>query len=242
VSSRLVVGIQPVREAIRAHTNAIDKVVIQRRDNPRLSALGRFATDHGVTVDRVERGQLDRLAGGARHQGVIAFAPPLTIGNLSAMQVEDDTLLVVLDGVTDPRNFGATLRSAVALGASGVVWGEHHAAPLTPATFRASAGAVEHASLYRVRSLRGAVSELQSAGVTCVALDASAEQPLATVELTGPVALVIGSEDEGVSRGVRKLCSTRAKLPMSRLIDSLNASVAAAVALYEACRQRTVGQ
>jgi 23S rRNA (guanosine2251-2'-O)-methyltransferase len=144
----------------------------------------------------------------------------------------------VLDGVTDPQNFGASIRSAVALGSGAVVFGENQAAPLTAATFRASAGAVEQAHLCRVRSLRSAVSALVDQKVTVVSLEADAERDLASVDLRGPAAVVIGSEDRGVSRGIRQLCSARARLPMSGKLDSLNASVAAAVALYEIRRQR----
>ncbi|MEQ9318194.1 MAG: RNA methyltransferase, partial [Polyangiaceae bacterium] len=155
------------------------------------------------------------------------------------VDVSDDTLLVVLDGITDPHNFGATLRCAVALGATGVVWGEHHAAPLTPATFRASAGAVEHARLHQVASLHGALETLGARGVVTVALDASADVALSTVPLKGPAAVVVGAEDAGVARAVRRACAHRAKLPMAGPIDSLNASVAAGMALYEVVRQRS---
>jgi 23S rRNA (guanosine2251-2'-O)-methyltransferase len=119
-----------------------------------------------------------------------------------------------------------------------VVFGENQAAPLTPTTFRASAGAVEHARLCRVPSLRGAVEELVARGVTVVSLEADAEASLAEVDLRGPAAVVIGAEDKGVGRAVRRSSSARARLPMSGKLDSLNASVAAAVALYEIRRQR----
>jgi 23S rRNA (guanosine2251-2'-O)-methyltransferase len=130
------------------------------------------------------------------------------------------------------------IRSAVALSDGAVVWGEHSAAPLTAATFRASAGAIEHARLCRVRSLRGAMSTLASHDVQTVALDAHAEVLLSDLDLRRPTALVIGAEDAGVSRGLRQCCRHTARLPMRGRLDSLNASVAAAVALYEAQRQR----
>ncbi|MEZ4440266.1 MAG: 23S rRNA (guanosine(2251)-2'-O)-methyltransferase RlmB [Polyangiaceae bacterium] len=236
---RLVLGIQPVREVVRVHGGELARLLVETKDNPRLEALARFARDRGAKVERVPRRELDRLAKGGRHQGVAALAPPLRVLGDGDLTVEPDTLMVILDGITDPHNFGATLRSAVALGATGVLWGEHHAAPLTPATFRASAGAVEHARLYQVRSLRGAVQTLVGAGATVVALEASAEAALPEVALTGPAAIVVGAEDVGVGRGVRRVCTTQAKLPMSGVIDSLNASVAAALALYEAGRQRS---
>jgi 23S rRNA (guanosine2251-2'-O)-methyltransferase len=236
--ARVVVGIQPVREAIKAHGGRCEKVYVAERDNPRLAALARFAGDQSIVIEYVKRDHLDKLSGGVRHQGVVALTPELVVHDLDAAELGDDTLLMVLDGITDPHNFGATVRSVVALGASGIVWGEYKAAPLTPATFRASAGAVEHATLYRVRSLRAAVSALGERGVTTVALDASSDTSLTDVDLRGPVALVVGAEDEGVQKSVRRMCTVRASLPMSGPIDSLNASVAAAVALYEAVRQR----
>jgi 23S rRNA (guanosine2251-2'-O)-methyltransferase len=239
-SVRLVVGMQPVREAIRVHGSHIDKLFVMHGDAPRLARLERFAIDQGLTVSRVSRGELDRLCGGARHQGVAAHAPPLRLHELTELDLGPTSLLVVLDAITDPHNFGATIRSAVAFGASAVVWGAHHAAPLTPATFRASAGAVEHATLCQTPSLRAAVADLSAAGITTVALDAQADTSLHELDLTHPCALIVGAEDRGVSRGVRRVASHAARLAMGTHIDSLNASVAAAVALYEACRQRRV--
>jgi len=209
--------------------------------SPRREALARFATDQGIAVRRVPRSDIDKLSGGVRHQGVAAFAPPLKLHSLETLPLGSTSLVVVLDGITDPHNFGATLRSAVAFDATAVLWGEHGAAPLTPATYRASAGAVEHATLCQVPSLRAALTRLAEAGLRTVALDASATVTLAEIDLAGPVAITVGAEDTGVSRGVRRQCADRARLPMGSRIDSLNASVAAAVGLYECRRQRELG-
>ncbi len=239
---RIVVGLQPVREAIRAHGAALHQVLVGRGDNPRLAALVRFAESNGVTVAQVPRKDIDKHSGGVRHQGALAFAPPLTLLPLEDLAVTPSSLVIVLDGITDPQNFGATIRSAVALEASAVVWGEHGAAPLTPATFRASAGAVEHATLCQVRSVRAAMTDLGGSGLQTVALDAGASVSLSAVDLRGPVAIAVGAEDTGVSRGVRRLCAHRARLPIGNRIDSLNASVAAALALYECRRQREASE
>lgn len=236
--SRIVVGVQPVREVLRVHARAVERVLFERSESPRLAALARFAHDLGVPHSVVARRELDDLARGVQHQGALAFAPELARHSLEDV-LTDDAALVLLDGVTDPHNFGAVIRGAVALGSGGVVFGENQAAPLTPTTFRASAGAVEHAKLCRVSSLRGAVEELVARGVTVVSLEADAELALSEVNLRGPSAVVIGAEDKGVGRAVRKSCSARARLPMSGKLDSLNASVAAAVALYEIRRQRS---
>jgi 23S rRNA (guanosine2251-2'-O)-methyltransferase len=144
----------------------------------------------------------------------------------------------MLDGISDPQNFGAVVRSAVGIAGAVVIWGEHASAPLSLATFRASAGAVEHARLCRVPSLTAAVTEAIAAGVEVVGLDAQADRALREVDLSKPCLLVLGSEGEGMSRSVRRALSTTARLAQSGRIGSLNASVAAAIALYEASNQR----
>jgi 23S rRNA (guanosine2251-2'-O)-methyltransferase len=147
-------------------------------------------------------------------------------------------LAVALDKISDPQNFGAIIRSAVGLAGAAVLWGEHSSAPLTPATFRASAGAVEHATLCRVPSLVTALEQAAAAGANLVGLDAQAPTTLDAIDLRGPTVIVMGSEDRGLSRAIRQRCTMLAKLPMSRTIDSLNVSAAASIALYEASRQR----
>ncbi len=166
------------------------------------------------------------------------MAPELALVGVEDIAVGPESLMVALDGVMDPQNFGAVLRSAVALGAGAVIWPEHASAPLSPATFRASAGAVEHAVLCRVPSLPGAIEALAARGVTAVALDAQGPVELGEVDLRGPALIVIGAEDKGTRKGVRRACRFTARLPMVGPIASLNASVAGAIALYEVQRQR----
>jgi 23S rRNA (guanosine2251-2'-O)-methyltransferase len=236
--ARLIMGIQPVREAIRAHGAAIERVFVERGGGPTIEAIARFAEGRGVATEALARGELDRRAAGGRHQGVLAIAPDLRLVRLEAVPVQEGSVIVALDGVMDPQNFGAVIRSAVALGASSILWPEHSSAPLSPATFRASAGAVEHAVLCRVRSLPEAITELSDKGVTSVALDANGPVELSEVPLTGPVMIVIGAEDKGVRRPVARACRHVARLPMRGPVASLNASVAGALALYEILRQR----
>jgi len=238
-SARLVLGIQPVREAVRRHGSALREVLIEDRATPKLEALARFATDQGVErLRRVPRSDLDRHARGVAHQGAAAFAPELTLVTLEELAADPHLRAIALDGIQDPQNFGAVVRSAVALGGTAVVWGEHASAPLTPATFRASAGAIEHARLCRVHSLTGALGMLRERGVTVVGLDGSATERLSTIDLTGPSVLVLGGEGEGLGRAVRRACSSVATLGRSAGVDSLNASVAAGIALYELSNQR----
>lgn len=235
---RAILGIQPVREAIRVHGAELERLYVAQGGGPTLDGLVRFAEGRGVTVEVVSRGDLDRRAAGGRHQGAIALAPELRLVALESLTIEPTTLLVALDGVMDPQNFGAVIRSAVALGAAAIVWPEHSSAPLSPATFRASAGAIEHAALCRVAALPEALQALAARGVTVVALDAHGTVELGALDLSGPVAIVIGAEDKGVRRPVRAACQHTARLPMSGPIGSLNASVAGAIALYEVVRQR----
>jgi 23S rRNA (guanosine2251-2'-O)-methyltransferase len=240
---RLVVGLQPVREAIRAHGARLGAVLVERATGEaegRLDALARFAEDQKVThVERLARRDLDALSGNAQHQGAAAWAPPLRLLSSAEVLAAPDLLAVALDGIQDPQNFGALIRSAVGLGATAVVWPEHSSAPLSPATFRASAGAVEHAALCRVPSLVRFLDEAARAGAEVVGLAMDATAPLHEVDLSRPTVLVIGSEHEGLSRAVRKRCGSVARLTLRGPVDSLNASVAGAVALYVALIQRS---
>jgi 23S rRNA (guanosine2251-2'-O)-methyltransferase len=239
---RIVCGVQPVREAIRTHGARLAKVVVvetSRADaSPQLEALARFARDQGATVERVARAEVDRLARGVRHQGAIAYAPELAVTSLSDLALGKRPLLVALDEVQDPQNFGAVVRSAVAMSASAVLWPEHRSAPLSPAMFRASAGAIEHATLCRVTSLPNALGELRERGVFVVGLDMTGPKTIDGTDLSGPVAIVVGAEGKGLRKPVKGACDALARLPMPGPIGSLNASVAVAIALYEAVRQR----
>jgi 23S rRNA (guanosine2251-2'-O)-methyltransferase len=236
--ARLISGLQPVREAIRTRARELERVLVDDRDSPQLQALGRYARDHGARVESASRIDLDRLARGARHQGAIAFAPDLNLHALADLELGPSALVVALDELQDPQNFGAVLRSAVAMRATAIVWPEHSSAPLSAATFRASAGAVEHAVLCRVARLPQALDELRSRNVAVVGLDAQGSAAIDEVDLTGPVALVVGAEGKGLRRSVKAACSQLVRLPMDGPVASLNASVAAAVALYETVRQR----
>jgi 23S rRNA (guanosine2251-2'-O)-methyltransferase len=181
---------------------------------------------------------LDRLSGGAMHQGAICSAPPLKIHRLADALEHSRRLVLTLDGIQDPQNFGAVVRSAVGLGKVPVVFGENSSAPLTPATFRASAGAVEHALLCRVPSLAQALLDGELAGFQVLGLDAHGDRDLRDCDLTLSTMLVLGGEGRGLSRGLKRHCSALVRLVSPDVIDSLNASVASAIALYEVLTQR----
>lgn len=238
-SGRLVYGLQPVRECVRARGAQIARLALAAGDSPRIGALERFARDSGVPrIERLGRREMDRLAAGGRHQGAIADAPPLVLAGWSELLARPDLLVVALDRVQDPQNFGAVVRSAVATAGAAVLWGEHASAPLTPATFRASAGAIEHATLCRVPSLPDALHEARTSGIQVVALSPRADSLLCEVALTGPTVIVVGSEGSGLLPSVKRACSVQACLVRTRILDSLNASAAAAISLYEAHKQR----
>lgn len=240
--SRLVYGVQPVRELIRARGGKGIQVYAMESDSRRVEGVAKLARDAGARVTSVSRAELDKRTRGGMHQGIVAEGPDLVILDGHALfdklDQEKAPAVVVLDGVVDPHNFGAVIRSAVALGARYVVWGEHASAPLTPVTFRASAGAVEHAILARVRSLPGALRELTDRGFTVVLLDPDGDVSLHEVDLTGPCAIIVGAEDKGAKPAVRKAATHRARLEMAGSVQSLNASVASAIAVYELARQR----
>ncbi|HSO38432.1 MAG TPA: 23S rRNA (guanosine(2251)-2'-O)-methyltransferase RlmB [Labilithrix sp.] len=240
---RLITGLQAVREAIRVHGDKLEKVFLVRDGGPQIDAVARFAEGRGSVVSRIDRLELDRMARRARHQGAIAHAPDLALVPLELIlegfAENPHAVVVALDEIEDPQNFGAVIRSAVALGATAILWPEHHAAPLSPATFRASAGAVEHAMLCRVAALPRALERLAEAGANVIGLDAHAELAIEDLELTGPVVLVVGAEGKGLRGPVKKACTTLGKLGMKGPIGSLNASVAAGIALYTVLRRRT---
>jgi 23S rRNA (guanosine2251-2'-O)-methyltransferase len=230
-----------VREAIRVHGAKLERVAVEldrHKASPQLEALARFARDRGAAVDELPRAGLDKIAHGVRHQGAIALAPELAILSLDDLPLGGAALIVALDEVQDPQNFGAIIRSAVAMHATAVVWPEHKSAPLSPATFRASAGAVEHAALCRVPSLPAALDTLRARGIVTVGLDATADTAIHRAELDGPVALVVGGEGKGLRKSVKRACIRLVRLPMPGPLESLNASTAAAIALYETLRQR----
>lgn len=234
----LLVGVHPVREALRAGN--VREVRVGARADERITEIVRLAEAHGVPVNRVSSAELDRLAAGAPHQGVLATlgdAPRRwTIEQLVA--ADPKPLIVVLDGVEDPHNVGAIVRTIDAAGATGVVRQERHAAALGPAAARASAGALAHVRIAPVVNIVRAIDALKALGVWVVGLDTGGAQPYLTVDYRPPTAVVVGAEGEGLRRLVREHCDFVVALPMLGHVSSLNVSVATGVVLYEAVRQR----
>lgn len=236
--SRILAGVQPVREAIRVWGKRIGWVCLQRGAT-RLAGLESLALAREIPVRWVDKVELEKLARGTYHQGAVAEAPELALTPLERILEGTSPLVLALDGIVDPQNFGAVVRSAVGLARAPVLWGENASAPLTAAMSRASAGAVEHAQLCRVASLGAALTQAVAHGFAVVGLDAHAPTSLASTDLSGPTIIVVGSEGKGLGKQIRRTCTQLASLVLPHTIDSLNASVAAALALYEAGRQRS---
>jgi 23S rRNA (guanosine2251-2'-O)-methyltransferase len=234
----VIFGINAVAEALRA--GRVTQMRVAGRDDQRLRQLLDEAVASGVRVDHVSRDRLDRDARGGSHQGVIAEVAPAPEATLEQLARADGVapLIVVLDGVEDPQNVGAILRTVDAAGASGVVRQTRRAAPLDGAAAKASAGAVHHVAVADVVNIARALEELKDLGVWSVGLDAAGKTPYYELDLTTPTALVVGAEGTGLRRLVRERCDFVASIPMAGHVSSLNVSAASAVVLFEAVRQR----
>jgi 23S rRNA (guanosine2251-2'-O)-methyltransferase len=237
----LICGINPVFEALAAGTRHFDRLLIVKGLRSRkLSDAIRRATHLGIPLRFEMRETLDRLAGGVPHQGIIAVVSEKPVLSLESLleTARDPALVVVLDGVEDPRNLGAILRTAEAAGADGVLLPERHSAGLSETVGRASAGALEHVQVARVGNLVQALEALKARGIWVVGYDAAGTERWDAVDLNRPVALVLGGEGRGIRRLVREHCDHLVSIPHFGHIGSLNVSVAAGIALYEAVRQR----
>ncbi|HEX8440760.1 23S rRNA (guanosine(2251)-2'-O)-methyltransferase RlmB [Archangium sp.] len=242
---RYVYGVNPVLEALRAHAERVERLFTAEGQLAAKAAAEIFsrARDSGIRVERVPRERLAAMADGGVHQGIIAELRGFEYVDVSdLLEAAEESgrppLLVVLDGIQDPHNFGAIIRSAHALGAHGVIIAKDRAVPVTGVVAKASAGAVEHCPIARVVNLSRTLEELKEAGVWIAAADPDSNEPLWRARLDGPLAVVVGAEGAGVREGVLKHCDFRLGIPMLGQVGSLNASVSAAILLYEAARQR----
>ena len=237
----LICGINPVLEALTAGTRHFDRLlVVKGLRNRRLSDAIARATRLGIPLRFEMRDTLDRLAGGVPHQGVIAVVSARPLLSLDELleTARDPALLVALDGVEDPRNLGAILRSVEAAGADGALLPDRHSAGLSETVGRASAGAMEHVQVARVGNLVQALETLKERGLWVVGFDATGTERWDAVDLKRPVCLVLGGEGRGIRRLVREHCDLVVSIPQFGHVGSLNVSVAAGIALYEVVRQR----
>ena len=235
----IVYGINPVLEALRA--GRVSALRVGHRGGGRLQELLAIAAQRGVRVQRVEPHVLDRLAKGGLHQGVAADVDDAVVDYSVDELVRGAAgapLIVVLDGVEDPHNVGAILRTADAAGADGVVVQNRHAAALGGAAAKVSSGAIAHVKIARVVNIARAIDELKDAGVWTVGLAGDADSDYDAIDFTVPSAIVVGAEGGGLRRLVREKCDFTARIPMRGHVSSLNVSVATGVVLFEAVRQR----
>ncbi len=235
----LIYGFNPVREALRAGRAAVVRIS-DAASRDRVSELRDLARTSGVRVEIVPAASIDRAARGGVHQGVVA-----ELREAESYAVEDlvagaagAPLIVVLDGIEDPHNVGAIIRTADAAGVDGVVRQSRHAARLDGAAAKASAGAIAHVRIAEVVNIARAVEDLKAAGVWTVGLAGDAPDAYDAIDLTVPTAVVLGAEGSGLRRLVRERCDRLASIPMAGRVSSLNVSAAAAVVLFEAVRQR----
>ena len=238
----LIYGLNPVLEALRA--GRVRRLKVGARGDRRVDEAVALAKQRGVAVERVDAQALERIARGGVHQGIVAELEPLrdySILELIEAAAPEHALLVVLDGVEDPHNLGAIVRSVDAAGGHGIVRQARHAASLDGVAAKASAGALTHVRIATVVNIARAIEELKEAGVWTVGLAGEAAEPYDGVDFTQPTALVVGSEGEGLRRLTRDRCDRLVRIPMAGAVSSLNVSVAAGVALFEAARQRRVG-
>ena len=239
-------GIHAVREALEAG-RAFDRIVIAKgRQDTRVEEIVQLARGRNISVRFEERDQLDRLADSKDHQGIVALVAARAAGTLDEILAVANAgtgrgekgLIVLLDGVEDPHNLGAVIRTSLAAGAHGVVIPERRAAGLTDTVARASAGALAHLPVAKVTNLARTMEELKEAGYWLVGLDERGDKNYTDVDYTSPTGIVLGGEGKGLHELTRKRCDFVVSLPTTGPVKSLNVSVAAGVVLFEALRQR----
>lgn len=239
----IIYGRNPIIEALEAGRE-VDKILIQ--DGLRHSQIGyirNLAKDRGVVYQFVDKRKLDRMTEGENHQGVVAYAAAHNYTDLedilaAAEETGEPTFLVICEGITDPHNLGSIIRTANAAGAHGVIIPKNRSVSLNSVVAKVSAGAIEHTPVARVTNIAQTIELLKKRGLWITGTSLEGTQLCYDSDLTGPIAIVIGSEGEGMSKNVCDKCDFLVKIPMLGKAESLNASVAAGVLLYEAVRQR----
>lgn len=241
---QILAGPHAVLEAMRASRRTLHRILLARQGpGAAIEAILRMARAHGVPVEVRSRSDLDRLAGGIAHQGVLAEAGPFPYLEpeevaTRALRGPGAAFLVVLDGIQDPHNLGAIIRTGEAAGAHGLILPRDRAAPVTGAAVRASAGASEHLPVAQVTNLAAFLKWVKTQGIWVVGADPAGARLLYDVDLRGPLALVIGAEGRGLRPVVKSRCDHTVRIPAVGKVGSLNASCAAAVCIFEIIRQR----
>ena len=241
-SQGLIVGRNPVAEAIRSG-KTIDSVYVSTKATGSVSVILKLCRENGIIVKRVDDKKLDKMSIGIPHQGVVAAvgcAEYYSVAQILeyAAQRDEDPFIIICDEIEDPHNLGAIIRTAEAAGAHGVIIPKRRSASLSQTVFKTSAGAAAYVKVARVSNLASAIDELKNAGVWIYGTDAGGED-YSAVELSGAIGLVIGSEGYGIGRLIKEKCDILLRLPRFGKVNSLNASVAAGIFMYEVVRQRT---
>lgn len=235
-------GKNTVWEALKAG-RTIERIYIQKdMETGKVRQIIGLAKRSGIIVDYVPKVKLDKISQTGKHQGLIATIPSVEYKDFDQMIQEgfahsDAPLFIALDEIQDPHNLGAIIRSAECAGACGIIVTERRTAPLSATTYKASAGAIEHIGIARVKNLAAAVDQMKEAGLWIVGSDAKGNT-MDQVDMTGPMVIVIGSEGQGIRRLVLEKCDHVASIPMLGKVNSLNASVAAGILMFESVRQR----
>ena len=244
--SELILGLHAVRGAVKREPDRIEALwVDKRRKDQRLGDILALARRHGVKVQSVSREELDKLADGARHQGVVARFAGTPAGSEDTLwdlldSLDSSPLLLVLDGVTDPHNLGACLRTADAAGVNAVIAPRDRAAGLTPVVRKVASGAAESVPFVQVTNLARTLDAIKERGVWVVGADGDVDDSLYGADLSGPLAVVFGAEGQGLRRLTRERCDHLVAIPMAGQVESLNVSVACGVVLFEVRRQRNL--
>ena len=242
-----IYGLHTVRLLLqRSPERVLALSLLKGRKDERLTEILTLANKFGVAADTVDRKSLDRMTDNAVHQGVVATVRPtrpLTENDLEEILVQatPSPFILILDGIQDPHNLGACLRTADGCGVHAVMAPRSRASGLTPAARKVASGAAESVPFVQVNNLARALRQLKENGITLVGLAEDTDRSLFDTDLSGPLGLVIGAEGRGLSRVVRDVCETLVHLPMEGVVENLNASVTAAVCMYEAVRQRSKG-
>lgn len=243
----VLIGRNAVIEALRSE-RGINKILLAEGDREgSVKEILSLARERGIVVQSVNRSKLEAVAGGLRHQGVLAYVSPVAYAELEdilkrAEEKEEPPFLLLLDELEDPHNLGALLRTADAAGVHGVLIPKRRSVPLNATVAKTSAGAVEYVPVARIGNISQTLRELKQRGMWVAGADMDGEQTYYEADLTGPLVLVVGSEGHGMSRLTREHCDFVVRMPMAGRINSLNASVAGSILMYEVMRQRLLKQ
>lgn len=240
---KMIFGINPVLEALRSDKPPEKIFVMHNTGGPSINAVFELATTKRILYEKVGKLRFTQIGGGKNHQGVAALISEFDYSTIAeileiAVKRNEKPYVALLDGITDPHNLGAVIRSAECAGVHGIIIPKHRAVGMTEVVAKTSAGALAHMAIAKVTNLANAIDELKEAGVWIAGTDQSGESSLHETKFTGPIGIIIGSEGSGMRRLVKEKCDFMVQIPMKGKISSLNASVAAALMFFEVSRQR----